>query len=48
MGAFDFVNFPGPNWSWAEMDMGQNDPEPDKGHMIQTFVISGTSDYCHR
>ena len=42
----------GPKWLWVIMTQ-----EPGvsgagsllyKGHMIHTFVISGTSDYCHR
>ena len=44
-----------PNWSWAEMVIYQNDPQPRefgagsilyKGDMIQMLVSSGILFYC--
>ena len=56
IGVFDLINLRGPNWSWAEMVICRNDPQPAdfgagsllyKGHMIQMLLNTDTSDYCH-
>ena len=55
IGVFDLINFRKLNWSWPEMVICRNDPQPGdfggsllyKCHIIQMLVITDTSDYCH-